>query len=613
MWRLYECLPSSCDKGSLGDKNMDNLVNLTINDINTTVSSDVTILEAANALGIYIPRLCFLKGVNENASCRICLVEIEGMHSLKNSCSIKVSEGMVVKTNTQRVRSSVKQSLELLAKNHRFDCWKCSREENCEFLNLLRRYGIDSEVYINSAFEEKTTFLNDLSNSIVIDTSKCILCGRCVSACETYAGKGILNYNRRGFVTFVAPALNHDLDDSGCIYCGKCIQSCPVGAIHEKEEIEQVEDALYDENKFVVVQVAPSVRAALGEEFGLPIGTNVEGQLYAALKQLGFDDITDTTFAADLTIMEEGYEFLTRLKSFMKGEEVKLPMFTSCSPGWIRYVERYYPEYLGHLSTTKSPQQIQGAIIKHYYANKIGIDRNNIHVVSVMPCVAKKDEAKRPEMVTDGTRDVDNVLTTRELARLIKRHQIDFVNLKPYQPTSPLAEYTGAGVIFGATGGVMEAALRSVYEILEGKPLANLDFKNVRGVENGIKETTVTIRGYEINIAVIHGGINIKHMMERLKKGDKTYHLIEVMGCVGGCVNGGGQPIVPANILEKINLSNIRAKALYRLDKQADLRLSHLNPTVKKLYEEFLGSPNSPKANHILHTTYTKKESFSNI
>ena len=586
---------------------MEKQVTITINGKTAQVPASFTVMQAAESMGIYIPRLCFLKGINENSSCRVCVVEIQGIRTLKNSCTVKVSEGMVVKTNSPRVRTSVKRTLELMALNHRFDCWNCPREHNCEFLKLLRRYGISNDMAESGDFKKKERIINE-SSAIVFDSSKCVLCGRCVGACDALSGLHILDYNNRGFDTYVGTPLNFPIDTSGCIYCGKCIGVCPTGAIKEKEEIDVVEEVLNVKDKYSVVQVAPAVRAALGEEFGLPIGTNVEGKMFNALKQLGFDDITDVNFAADVTILEEGNELLSRIQDHLDGKEVALPLITSCSPGWIRYIEQYYPEYLPNLSSCKSPQQMQGALTKHYYADKIGVAKEKMHVTSIMPCIAKKYEAQRPEMEVDGIRDVDNVLTTRELARLIKRAGIDFANLEDYKPTSPLAEYTGAGVIFGTTGGVMEAALRTVADILD--PKAEVDLSVVRGVENGIKEATIKLAGLDINIAVVHGAVNIPEMFERIAKGDKQYHFIEVMACTGGCINGGGQPVINADVQEKVDFRQKRAGALYLLDSTAKTQKSHKNPAVNQLYEEYLEKPNSHKAHHLLHTHYSKKEIF---
>lgn len=595
---------------------MENLVKITINNQTVEVPSNYTIMQAADSVGIDIPRLCYLKGINENSSCRVCVVEIEGMRSLKNSCTVTVGSILnrertaKIYTNSKRVRSAVRQTLELIAANHRFDCWKCPREHNCELLSLLRRFAIDNTMAESGEFVKKLPIINE-SDAIVFDSSKCVLCGRCIGACEKLAGTGVLNFNERGFVTCVGTALNHDIEDAGCIYCGKCIQACPTGAIHEKEQIDLVEEELSNHENYLVATFAPAVRAAIGEEFGNEIGTNCEGKLYASFKELGFDDITDVNFGADLTIMEEGTEFIERLTKFLKGEKVAFPMITSCSPGWIRYIEHYYPEYLANLSTCKSPQQMQGSMIKHYYAKKIGVDPSKIKVISVMPCIAKKYEAHRPEMENDGLRDIDYVLTTREYARLVKRSGIDFNNLKDYVPTSPLAKYTGAGVIFGATGGVMEAALRTVAFKLDPKHADSLDFSAVRGVDNGIKETTIKIADVDVNIAVVHGTVNLPEMFRRIKEGKKQYHFIEVMACTGGCINGGGQPIVKAKRQEEVDVRKLRADVLYQIDKDAKLHKSHENPAIIDAYKEFLGEPNGHLAHKLLHTTYSAKGKYS--
>ncbi len=595
---------------------MENLVTITINDKTIQVPSNYTIMQAADSVGIFIPRLCFLKDLNENASCRVCVVEIVGMRSLKNSCTVEVGsilnrEGTAtICTNSKRVRNAVHHTLELIAASHRFDCWKCPRERNCELLTLLRRYSIDNKIAESGHFVKKLPILNQ-SDAIVFDSAKCILCGRCIAACEKLAGTSVLNFNERGFVTCVGTALNHDIEDSGCIYCGKCIGACPTAAIHEKEQIDLVEEELDNHENYLVATFAPAVRAAIGEEFDNPIGTNCEGKIYASLKALGFDDITDVNFGADLTIMEEGTEFVHRLKKALNGEKTVLPMITSCSPGWIRYIEHYYPEYLPNLSSCKSPQQMQGSMIKHYYASKIGVDPHKIKVVSIMPCIAKKYEANRPEMENDGIRDIDYVLTTREYARLVKRFGIDFNALEDYIPTSPLAKYTGAGVIFGATGGVMEAALRTVSHILDPENEDKIDFTVVRGVENGIKEATIKIAGLDVNIAVAHGSVNLPELFKRIKEGKKQYHFIEVMACTGGCINGGGQPIVPAKIQESCDVRALRAQVLYQIDKDTPLHKSHENPSIIEAYKEFLGEPNSSLAHKLLHTTYSAKENFS--
>ena len=578
-------------------------VKVKINGIEVEVPSNATIMDAAKVAGVDIPRLCFLKGINENSSCRLCVVESDAFRGLKNSCTVTVQDGKEYNTNTPRVLRAVKTNLELIAGNHRFECWKCPREHNCELLRLLRKFNIENKIGEDPVYSKKEEIIN-ISDALVIDSSKCVLCGRCIAACEKLAGTGVLNYNFRGSKTYVGPALNFPVDKAGCIFCGKCIQACPVGALKERDGIEQAQSYIDNKDVYAVAQIAPAVRAALGEEFGNKRGQNVEGKVYAALNKLGFDDITDVNFAADVTIMEEGTEFIGRLNKFLAGEEVVLPMFTSCSPGWIRYIEQYYPDMLAHLSSTKSPQQIQGALIKHYYAKKLGLDPAKVKVVSIMPCSCKKAEANYPEMESNGLRDVDCVLTTRELARWIKRSEIDFNSLKDYKPESPMAKYTGAGVIFGATGGVMEAALRTVKDILEKTDNKNVDITPLRGVKKDIKEATMTIAGHKLTVAVVHGAANVPEMMKRIKKNPGKYAFVEFMGCTGGCVNGGGQPIVPSYEADEIDVRAIRAKALYQIDAKAPLRKSHENEQVQALYKEFLGTPNSELAEELLHTTY---------
>lgn len=582
---------------------MDNCVNVVIDGKPIAVPAGTSVLKAADMAGVHIPRLCFLEKIHEEGNCRVCVVKVEGQRGLKPACRTIVTEGMQVVTDNKEIYESVSTNLEMLAGNHKFECWKCSRETSCEFLDLLRKFSVDNR-FSEADFKHKEILINDSSKAIVIDSSKCVLCGRCVDACEKYTGLGILNYNQRGSKVYVGPAQFHNLDDAGCIYCGKCIQSCPTGAIHEKDEIKSLERVLRDKSKTVVVQVAPAVRAALGEEFGYKIGSNVEGQMFAALEKLGIHEIMDTNFTADLTIMEEGTEFIHRLQN-----GGVLPMFTSCSPGWINYLETYYPEYIPNLSTCKSPQQMAGALIKTYYADKLGKKPEEIVSVSIMPCVAKKAEARRPEMGRDGYRDVDIVLTTRELARLIRHKGIPFAELEPLKPFGKLAEYTGAAPIFGTTGGVMEAALRTVTEILEGKSTP-VEFAEVRGLEN-IKEATYKVAGIDVNVAVVHGGKAIQDFMKILKKGEKQYHFVEFMGCTGGCVNGGGQPIVNACTQEKVDVRALRAKVLYNIDANATFRKSHESQAVQQVYKDFLGEPASHKAHELLHTSYKKRDPYS--
>ncbi len=579
-------------------------VTIKINQKEYAVPEGYTVLKAAEEQGINIPRLCYLEGIHEEGNCRLCSVEIDGNPNLKPACKTIVHEGMEVITENQKIYNYVSMNLELLASNHHFECFKCSREENCEFLDLLREYNVTNEFSDLYGFELKESHLNSTSDSMVIDTSKCILCGRCVSACEHYTGIGVLNFNQRGTVTYVGPAQFHNLDDAGCIYCGKCIQSCPTGAIRENIDVKNFEKAIRDPKKTVIVQVAPSIRATLGEEFGYPIGTNVEGKMFAALYELGVNEIIDTNFTADLTIVEESSEFLERFKN-----DGVLPMFTSCSPGWINYLELYYPEFIPNLSTCKSPQQMAGALIKTYYAKKLNLDPKDIYSVSIMPCVAKKSEAHRDGMGRDGLQDVDIVLTTRELGRLIRRRNIDFRNLKPMEPFGDLAKYTGAAAIFGASGGVMEAALRTVSAMLEEKDCP-LEFKEVRG-KQGIKEASYTISGIEVNVAVVQGGKAIGEFLEYLKTTDKTYHFVEFMGCIGGCINGGGQPIVKAKHMNDVDIIKERSKVLYQMDSHAVIRKSHMNPAIKRLYDEYLNLLSSHDFHSLLHTHYQAREAYS--
>jgi len=582
---------------------MFNLVNLTIDGVQLSVPADFTVMKAADSIGISVPRLCFLEGIHEESNCRVCIVKIKGQNGLKTSCSTKVIEGMEVYTDTKEVFDAVSFNLELLAGNHKFECWKCSRENSCEFLDLLRRFNVDNDFSNAKLFDQKEIKINNTSDSMILDSSKCVLCGRCVSACEKLSGLGILNFSNRGSKTYIGPAQFHNLEDAGCIYCGKCIQACPTGAIREKDEIKSLERALRDTSKTIVVQVAPSVRAALGEEFGYKIGTNVEGQMFAALKELGIHEIIDTNFTADLTIIEEGHEFINRVQN-----GGTLPMFTSCSPGWVNYLELYYPEYIPNLSSCKSPQQMAGALIKTYYAKKLNKKPEEIYSVSIMPCVAKKSEAKRPGMGRDGYKDVDLVLTTRELARIIRHRGIPFKDLDPIRPFGDLASYTGAASIFGASGGVMEAALRTVTEILEGHSTP-VEFNEIRGLKD-IKEATYTVAGMDVNVAVVHGGAAIKEFFKLLKTTDKQYHFVEIMGCTGGCINGGGQPIVSAINQEKYDVRALRTKVLYNIDHNTEFRKSHENPAIKMIYDDFLGKPSSHKAHELLHTVYKERKYY---
>lgn len=584
------------------------LVNIKIEGQPYQVEAGLTILEAARACGYDIPSLCtFNHGECSQGSCRVCLVEATGARGLVASCVYPVAEGMEIRISSPKAVEARRTSVELLLSNHNKNCQQCSKNGNCELLHVAKLTGAREDVFQGS---KTPVTLDQLTPSIVRDTSKCILCGRCVARCQAAHGNGILGFENRGFATIVAPAGNRSFADSPCLLCGQCVSVCPTGALMEKSEIGKI-DAAMAAGKHVIVQTAPAVRAALGEEFGMKIGTPVTGKMVAALRRLGFEKVYDTDFAADLTIMEEATELLGRIKN-----DGVLPMITSCSPGWVNYAEYYYGDCLDHLSSCKSPHEMEGAIIKSYYAEKNGIDPKDIFVVSIMPCTAKKYEKEREQLKTNGLADVDAVLTTRELGDLIKRSGINFIKLPDEEFDQDLiGTYTGAGVIFGVTGGVMEAALRTAYYVLEGKEYGPIAFNEVRGFE-GIKEASLTLGGKEIKIAIAHGMKNAKPILDDIRAGKSPYTFIEIMCCPGGCVNGGGQPYVRPALLpnEDIDILDTykakRASALYSEDERQTLRQSHNNPQIQQLYKEYLGEPNSHKAHELLHTTYEARVRF---
>ena len=574
------------------------MVNLKINGLAVSVPEGTTILEAAQANGIDIPTLCYLKDVSKTGSCRMCVVEIVGARALQAACVYPVSEGIEVLTHSPAVKKARKSTLELILSNHDRKCLTCSRNQTCELQKLCDELGITDIAYEGTRNEYD---IDASGTSIVRDNNKCVLCRRCVSVCKDVQTVGVIDAQERGFNTKIGSAFEMDLADTSCVNCGQCIAACPVGALHEHYATDDVFKAIADPDKYVVVQTAPAVRAALGEEFGYEMGTPVTGKMVAALRRLGFDKVFDTDTGADLTIMEEGNELLERIKN-----GGTLPMITSCSPGWIKFCEHNFPDFLDNLSSCKSPHQMFGAVIKSYFAEKNNIDPKKIVVVSVMPCVAKKFECDRPEMANGALRDVDYVITTRELAKMIKEAGIIFKNLPDEKFDAPFGEASGAAHIFGATGGVMEAALRTVYEILEEKPLDNLDFEAVRGTD-GIKEASVKMGGLDVNVAIVHGLGNARALLDSIKAGEKNYHFIEVMACPGGCVTGGGQPIYDAKTRMNVDVKAQRAKALYAEDKNATIRQSHKNPDMDVLYKEFFEKPGSHKAHELLHTTYTKR------
>ncbi len=579
------------------------MVNIKINGKDYSVPKNSTILQAAKYVGIDIPTLCYLKDINEIGACRICVVEVKGARSLVAACVYPVNEGMEVVTNSPAVIESRKTTLELLLSTHTKKCLSCVRSGNCEFQKLCTDYGIEDEHKFDGEMSDTT--IDTTSVHMIRDNGKCILCRRCIAACGKVQAVSVIGANERGFATHIGCAFEADLDDVACVNCGQCITVCPTGALRERDDTDKVFAAINDPAKHVIVQTAPSVRIGLGEEFGYPMGSIVTGKLVSSLRMLGFDKVFDTNFTADLTIMEEGTEFLERFKS---GKN--LPLITSCSPGWVKYAEHNFPELIPNISSCKSPQGMFGAVAKTYYAEKMGIDPKDIFVVSIMPCTAKKFEATRTEhSAVKDIPDIDVALTVRELARMIRKAGIDFNALPDGEYDAPFGLGSGAGTIFGATGGVMEAALRTVAEIVTGKPLENIEFNDVRGVE-GIKEATYDLNGTKVRVAVASGLANAKALLNMVKSGEKQYDFIEIMACPGGCVNGGGQPIVPAVVRNFTDIRAKRAEGLYKDDAQLPVRKSHENPDIKKIYEEYFEKPGSHKAHEILHTGYTAREKY---
>ena len=576
-------------------------VNIKLNGVSYDVPAGSTILEAAHSVGIEIPTLCYLKEINEIGACRICVVEVKGARSLVTACVYPVNEGMEIVTNSEKVQASRKTNLELLLSTHAQNCLSCVRSTACELQTLCRDYGVNGMRFIGS---RERYAIDDSAPHMVRDDNKCILCRRCVAACKANQAVGVIGANERGFSTHIGCAFEAPLGDSPCVSCGQCITVCPTGALTEKDDTAKVWAALRDPSKHVVVQPAPSVRATLGECFGMPIGTNVEGKMVAALRRLGFDGVFDTDTAADFTIMEEATEFVQRVKN-----GGTLPLITSCSPGWVKFCETYYPDMIPNLSSCKSPQQMFGALTKTYYAEKMGLDPHDIVCVSVMPCTAKKFEIGRDDMSAAGDNipDVDISITTRELGRMIERAGIKFTELPDEDFDPALGESTGAATIFGATGGVMEAALRTAVELVTGETLEKVEFHDVRGTD-GIKEASYDVGGLHLNVCVASGLTNCDAVLKAVQSGEKHYDFIEFMACPGGCVNGGGQPTQPASVRNFTDLKALRAAALYGEDDAKAIRKSHENPLLKKVYAEYLGEPGGHKAHHILHTSYVARE-----
>jgi len=577
------------------------MVNVIIDGLSYSVPKGATILEACKSLGIEIPTLCYMKEINEIGACRMCVCEVKGARSLVAACVYPIDrDGMEISTHSPEVLKSRKMTLELLLSNHDKKCLSCSRSGNCEFQKLCRDYGVEDEHKYDG--ENPEYEIDESMPHLIRNNNKCILCRRCVAVCDKNQDVAVIGTNERGFISHIGQAFELKLGEVSCIGCGQCTAVCPTGALTERDDTDKVWAAIADPTKHVVVHAAPSIRVTLGECFGMPIGSIVTGKMVTALRRLGFDKVFDTNFAADLTIMEEATELLDRVQN-----GGKLPMITSCSPGWIKYCEHYYPDMLDNLSSCKSPQQMMGAVIKTYYADKMGIDPKDIFVVSIMPCTAKKIEIGRDDQAAAGVPDTDVSLTTRELAKMIDRAGLNFTDLPDGEFDSPMGLGTGAGTIFGATGGVMEAALRTAVAVLTGKNPEKLEFEDVRGTE-GIKEASYNVAGVDVKVAVASGTANAKKVLDMVKSGEKDYTFIEIMGCPGGCVNGGGQPIQPASVRNFVDLKALRAKALYEDDKALPVRLSHENEDVKTLYKEYFEKPGSHKAHEALHTSYVARK-----
>ena len=576
-------------------------VNIKINGMPLSVPQGSTILEAARYAGIHIPTLCYLKDINQIGACRICMVEVKGARSLVASCVYPVNEGMEIFTNTPKVLESRKMTLELILSTHNKKCLSCVRSGDCELQRLSKEFGCDENYFMG---ENEVYPIDDSAAHMVRDNSKCVLCRRCSAACANLQDIAVIGPNERGFKTHIGCAFENKLADVACISCGQCIVACPTGALYEKDQTADVWKALADPSKTVVVNTAPSIRVTLGESFGMPVGTNVKGKMVAALRRLGFAGVFDCDVGADLTIIEEANELIERVQN-----GGTLPMITSCSPGWVKYCEHYFPEFIPNLSSCKSPQQMFGAVAKTWYAEKMGIDPKDLVVVSIMPCTAKKFETGRDNESAAGVPDVDIALTTRELARMIQRAGLDFANLPDEDFDAPLGITTGAGAIFGATGGVMEAALRTAVEKLTGEELQKLEFTEVRGTA-GIKEASYNVGGMDVKVAVASGIKNARKLLESVRDGKADYQFIEIMACPGGCVNGGGQPTQPASVRNNVDLKGLRAAALYAEDENLPLRKSHESPVCKVLYDEYFGQPGSHKAHEVLHTSYVKRDRF---